>query len=70
MVGLDLGETRRATPSFPAPAFYLPVLMCDLFLSSFQAQGHIKLFMKAAALDHLALLRLSHSLTLNLDPRP
>lgn len=68
VVGLGLGEMRRATPSLPTPAFYLPVLMCDLFLSSFQAQGRIKLFMKDAPLDYFPLLWLSHSVPMNLDP--
>ena len=43
-MGLGLGEMRTATCPPPSPAFCLPVLICDLFLSSFQEKGHMMFY--------------------------
>lgn len=65
-MGLGLGEMRKVTRPPPSPAFCSPVLIGDLFLSSFQEKGHMMLFMKAT-LDYFTLL-FSHSLTMSLYP--
>lgn len=65
--GTQPWRIEEGHPSSPSSAFCLPVLICDLFLSSYQEKDHITLFMKATLLNYFPLLS-SHSLTVNLDP--